>query len=378
MTTIRSIVIVGAGLAGLACALACAQAGAHVQVLDARPQRVSVPAHINVVPNLWRDLVLLGLAERCQQLGFVYNGIDVLDGRGERLMSWPTVGLASADLPPAMGMAHDCLLDVLGEAVESAKVPVFRGHRVVRVAGGVRPFVALADGATFDSDLIVLSTGAHCTLTPMGLTPVETTLTGSCWWHALVPRPQGIDRPTWVVGRQGYRVLIVPVNTVLAGVAILDDKGQAARHQRGPDRLTLQSLLNEYGGDLLQGMATSLDAKTAVCRRTVAHGVLPNPWHRDGVLVIGQRAHLFPPHLGQAAAQAVEDGLVLKQLLLQGIQREALLDRYSDCRSKRVQSVHDVVVRAASWMSSPVAEMDLEKLIRELVHIVSQSPLNSV
>ncbi|MBL8303508.1 MAG: NAD(P)-binding protein, partial [Ideonella sp.] len=57
--------IVGAGLGGLAAALAAVRAGAQVDVFEALAEPPALPVPIDVVPNLLRDLATLGLGEAC-------------------------------------------------------------------------------------------------------------------------------------------------------------------------------------------------------------------------------------------------------------------------------------------------------------------------
>jgi len=57
----RSIAVVGAGVAGLATALACARAGHRVQVFEQVPAFAPVGAGIQLGPNATRVLHSLGL-----------------------------------------------------------------------------------------------------------------------------------------------------------------------------------------------------------------------------------------------------------------------------------------------------------------------------
>ena len=43
--------------------------------------------------------------------------------------------------------------------------------------------------------------------------------------------------------------------------------------------------------------------------------LVPPPWHRGRVLLIGDAAHTTTPHHAQGAAMAVEDAVVLSELL---------------------------------------------------------------
>jgi flavin-dependent dehydrogenase len=54
---LQRVCVIGAGLAGLACALAASRRGLQVQVLDERGMPADLDAHVEVVPNMLRDLV---------------------------------------------------------------------------------------------------------------------------------------------------------------------------------------------------------------------------------------------------------------------------------------------------------------------------------
>ena len=61
----------------------------------------------------------------------------------------------------------------------------------------------------------------------------------------------------------------------------------------------------------------------AVVYRPVENVVVPAPWYRDNVVLIGDAAHATSPHCGQGAAQAIEDALVLTEELQRARRRSA-------------------------------------------------------
>ena len=58
---LQRIGVVGAGMAGLACALAAARSGRQVTLLEAAPQPPQLPGSVDVLPAMLRDLVGLVL-----------------------------------------------------------------------------------------------------------------------------------------------------------------------------------------------------------------------------------------------------------------------------------------------------------------------------
>lgn len=369
---LRRVCVIGAGLAGLACALAAASRGLRVQLLDDAPERPAVPAHIEVVPNMLRDLAELGVAEDCVRAGFAYRGVEVLDRQGRCLHQLPTPHLAGQRFPAALGIRHADLHQVLERAAALRGVALAREARVARVQGhGGQPGVVLATGESFEADLVLLATGLQGALRsevfPQAAPVADL---GQAWWYTLMPRPVDLDRPLIAVGDAGRRVVIVPVRHDVAGLALTEPKPVAV--PQGPTaRVThVRSALASFA-PRVRAAAAHLSDGLPVAMRPVRVGLLDAPWHRAGVLAVGDCAHALPPHLGQAAAQAIEDARVLGELMAQAPDRAALLDGFQRRRTERVQRVHELTVTAARWDLAPDGDADLGRLSDRLARTVA-------
>ncbi|HRD84845.1 MAG TPA: NAD(P)-binding protein, partial [Rubrivivax sp.] len=112
---VRDVVVVGGGLAGLACAAACAQAGARIELLESAASPLSRAAHLEIVPNLLRDLDTLGVAQACVRQGFAFSGSSVVDEDGTLRAELPSRRLAGPLLPPSVGIVYEDLLAILAQ-----------------------------------------------------------------------------------------------------------------------------------------------------------------------------------------------------------------------------------------------------------------------
>jgi 2-polyprenyl-6-methoxyphenol hydroxylase-like FAD-dependent oxidoreductase len=363
---VRRVVIVGAGVAGLSCALACARAGGQVQVLEARPALTGTPAHLEIVPNLLRDLARLGVAEDCVRRGFAYNGVAVVDEWGQAGFEVPTPTLAGDGLPPAAGIAYDDFLDVLRTRAAAAGAVVDLGRRVsaVEPASGR---VVTAEGQQLDADLVVLATGPESPLVQAHFGTATRTAPLQTWWHALLPRPAALDRATWMAGLPGRRLLLVPIGMSRAGVAVI----RTSEVAEGTHGSALLETLARWG-ELPRRLAALMTADTPTVLRPVSGALLDAPWYRGALLCAGASAHAVAPPFGQSAAQAVEDALVLGELMSAGLQRAALLERFMQRRGERARHVHALTTRAARWIAQPEPATDLIGVARELTHLVAQ------
>jgi 2-polyprenyl-6-methoxyphenol hydroxylase-like FAD-dependent oxidoreductase len=364
MAGLRHVGIVGAGLAGLTAALAAARAGCRVDVFEARGDAAAPAAHVDVVPNLLRDLVGLGVGAACVHRGFPYQGFAVVDDHGRLQFEVPTPRLAGTPWPASLGIRYADLLDLLRDAALAQGVHLHAGC-TVQDAGG-NGAITTDDGRRHHVDLAVVACGDTLPrVAGRDLEPVPESPMPQLWCHTLLPRPRGLERSSWVLGRDMLRALLVPVDARQAGVALMRPAAAPS------DTAALRQLLATQG-PLLRGLAEHWLDDTPVLRRPVRNGVLPGNWHHDGVLRIGRSAHRLPPHFGQAGAQVVEDACVLGDLLRAGLDRETLLAAFMQRRGERARGVHELAVQAARWQLQPEAATDLPALAAQLQQRVAE------
>lgn len=362
MASIRHVGVVGAGLAGLAAGLAAAASGVRVDVFEADIEPAAPAAHIDVVPNLLRDLVALGVGAGCVRHGFPYHGVAVIDGDGRPLFELPTPKLAGPGFPPSLGMVYGDLLALLREAALARGVRLHPGLAVREVRSGA---LFTQDGTRHDVDLAVVASGEHLPLLAGGAVALDCVALPQQWCHALLPRPVGLERATWVFGAGATKAMVVPVNLRQAGLALLLPAGADTTPA------ALRGVLAGQGR-WLQALGALWHDGTSTLVRHVRSGVLEGPWHAGGVLRIGHSAHVLPPHFGQAAAQAVEDAVVLGALLCDGAVRSDLLEAFTARRGERARAVHALATQAARWDLQPEAATDLPAIADRLAPLVAR------
>lgn len=359
--------IVGGGLAGLAAALAARAAGLQVEVYEAAAEPAPLPVPIDVVPNLLRDLTGLGLGEACVRRGFPYQGTVVMDAHGRRQFELPTPHLAGPRWPAALGMVYGELLALMREAALARGVRLHGGRRVSAIDAEGR--VWFGEQCTAAHELVVLASGAELPVLPAeAARPVPVEALPQQWCQALLPRPLGLEQAAWVLspGPAGpTKALLVPVDARRVGLVLQQPAGSDTRPAAIRARLA-------GTGPWLQRIAAEWTDATPTLMRPVSSGLLDGPWHAQGVLRVGHAAHVLPPQFGQAAAQTVEDAVVLGALLREQLPRELLLDRFTQRRAERARQVHAVVTQAARWDLHPEAATDLPALAQRLAQLIAE------
>lgn len=171
------VIVIGAGVAGLACALAAGSHDLQVQVFDEAPSPPRESSgHVEVVPSMLRDLVALGIADECTRAGFAYNGIDLVDRYGRVVVELAIDRLAGLRYPAALGISRSALLSLLEGAARARGVVIDRGSRVTAVepppAGPLHRDPSAAPCARADASRQAAALPIRCRRAPVpGATP---------------------------------------------------------------------------------------------------------------------------------------------------------------------------------------------------------------
>jgi 2-polyprenyl-6-methoxyphenol hydroxylase-like FAD-dependent oxidoreductase len=103
--------------------------------------------------------------------------------------------------------------------------------------------------------------------------------------------------------------------------------------------------------------------------------VLDGPWHRGRVVLIGDAAHSCPPTLAQGCAQALEDAVVLAEVLLDAPTLDpSVLDAFTDRRLPRARTVVENSVQLATWLLEHDPGADVPGLMGRTAALLSQRP----
>ena len=112
----------------------------------------------------------------------------------------------------------------------------------------------------------------------------------------------------------------------------------------------------------------------AVVYRPVENVVVPAPWHRGRVVLIGDAAHATTPHCGQGAAQAIEDGIVLAAELRAQATIADALDAFMDRRYERCRMIVEGSEAVGRWEQDNSLPIDPDAQ-RHAVTMAAMAPI---
>ncbi len=347
MTMKPTIMIAGAGIAGLTTAIALLRRGIDVDIYEAVPELRELGAGLQLAANGTRVLAHLGLRNAMERIVCPAAGKEVrLWNSGER---WKLFDLGEDSVrrfnSPYWFVHRGDFYKVLLEAVLALKPDAVHKNKFVTGYRNIRDGITLefADGTRATADAAIGADGIHSRMRHQMVGPGKPAFVGIISWRGLVPMerlPEELQRPVgtnWV--GPGGHVITYPVRRGellnFVGFAERADWTVESWTERGTaaecaaDFVGWNPLVHEIVRNVDEPFKWALLAREPLERMADARACL-----------IGDACHPMLPFLAQGANQALEDAIVLARCI------EAFADdvplalrRYETLRGPRTATI---------------------------------------
>lgn len=372
-----NVLVVGGGVGGLSGAIAMAQAGHHVTVVERQSDVHASVYGVGIIQpiNALRALDAIGCARDCVAAGYpatAWGSLYDVDGTFVREM--PGTPIAGLDLPPMNGLTRPKLHEILTRQAVAADVEIHYSTTFSELKPddhGVD--VAFPDGSTARFDIVVGADGVTSQVRRYVLdADLAPTYIGQSAYRVNIPGDPMIDRIILQnsPGGMAGMVPIGPDRAYLFFNAQMDRPGPAASNDDLVERL--QEHLAPFGGITARVRDQHIDASSPIVLRPEESLIAPAPWHHGRVVLLGDAVHAITPHLGQGAAQAIEDGVVLADCLTKHSDVERAFAEYTDRRYERCKLIVDTSLAIAEWEMGRLESFDNVAATDHVLDVMAQ------
>ena len=307
------VAIVGAGIGGLAAAIALLKRGIDVRIYEQAAALQEVGAGVAIQPNGMRMLRRLGLADAVARCGARWWDPQFCRADG----SW-VAPMWRPEMAREIEFYGIHRADLLARLIERLPAGIVRtAHRCVGFTQEQdRAELIFANGARATADVVVAADGIHSVLQRLVVAASAPQFSGAVAYRGLISAasvswPAGAMR-NWLGAGKHFLAYPVRAGELINYVGVVQTNAQMQESWSRP----------ADPGDLARefvGWDPMVEAIIARARATFLWGLYDREplsrWTCGRLALLGDAAHPMLPHLGQGANQAIEDAVVLAAVL---------------------------------------------------------------
>ncbi len=334
------VIVIGAGMAGLAAGIAMRQVGYEVEIYEKTRKLRPAGAGISLWSNGIKVLNKLGLGKEVAAIGGQMNRMEYRNQEGEVLNDINLLPLmeevGQRPYPVSRTDLQQMMLSAFGES------DVTMGMRCVEVKQDRESATAIfEDGTTATGDVVIGADGIHSAVREyLGGGKVEPRYAGYVNWNGIVEAsPDLAESDVWVIYvGDGKRASMMPIGDNRFYFFMGCPKPQGTSTLPENIRAELKEIFTGWAQPV-QNLIEKLDPEKV--NRLEISDIDPLPsLVRGRIALVGDAGHATTPTLGQGGCQAMEDAEVLcRYLVTTNISVEDALKRYETERKERVKKL---------------------------------------
>ena len=338
----QSVMIIGAGVAGLATARVLALRGAKVTVLEQADAIREVGAGLQISPNGACVLRALGLQEALDAASTRAEAVQLIDGpTGD-----PVTRLDLARLRPGQGYHFLHRADLIGLLLKGAQETGVTLRLLSRIdsvdLSGLHPAVTLDTGERMEARLLIGADGLH-SKTRVALNGPETPFfTHQVAWRAVIACEAEAAPVAEVHMGPGRHLVSYPLRGgTLRNIVAVEERQRWAEESwtLRDDSMDLRLAFEAFSPRVRDWLDRVEDPWLwGLFRHTVAETWV-KPMGQGGAALLGDAAHPTLPFLAQGASMGLEDAWVLADSLTTHDTPAAALAAYQATRKPRTTRI---------------------------------------
>ena len=367
----RSILVVGGGIGGLTAAIAFRNVDFKVDIVELNPAWSVYGVGIIQQANVVRAMAQLGILDEYLAASFGFDKVQIQDIDGRVLANIPSPRLAGDQYPANLGVGRPALHDVLKSKTKASGADVRLGLSVERLEPrGDVVDVTFTDGTTGTYDLVVGADGVNSKVRALAFGEnMKPRFTGQAVWRHNFARPPEVDCLCAVVSGE-HNAGLVPLSETLMYVYVTSEEAGNPKFPREQLPDLMRERMKPFGG-LIGQLRDLVGGPDDIVYRPMEALLVPAPWNRGRIVLIGDAAHATTPHLGQGAGMAVEDSIVLAEEMSRDQSFEDAMEAFMERRFERCKFVVETSVQIGDWEMEGRHDIDRAALVRRMNEVTS-------
>ena len=352
-----SVLIVGGGIGGLFLGASLYRRGIPCEIVERQSEWTTTGAAITLFPNGMRALRELGLDEIVQSRGAPVGMVTALDRNGAVVREdppemWDGVGRMVTIHRRAL---QEILLEAAGD------VPVRMGTTVQSInQSDTVVDVRLSDNSELQVDLLVGADGIRSQVRALCFEDTPPKYVGQMYWRTALHEPV-IDQPTMMVDA-GRFVALLPLGAGLTYLSVQLQTDVPIIGVPANDTELLRKTFADFGEPMTRALRALQTAEPV--HFGPAEEIVRDKWQSGRVILIGDAAHACSPVLAQGGSLAMEDGVVLSELLGELADIDRALADFVRRREPRCRMVRERTVQRIAMLNSGADGVDIAENMR--------------
>jgi 5-methylphenazine-1-carboxylate 1-monooxygenase len=392
-----TVLVAGAGIAGLTLALSLHQVGIDVRLFEQSEKLEPLGVGINVLPHAVRELSELGLLDELAATGVPTAELAYYSKHGQRIWSeprgreagyrWPQFSIHRGQLQMIL---YRAVIDRLGpDAIRTGA----RIEAVTQNCDGVRAMIARSDGGREEVSgaVLIACDGIHSAIRrsfyPDEGPPIWN---GAILWRGVTEaKPFLTGRSMIMAGHEFQKFVCYPISreALDRGDAVINwiaEKKFAPDHEWRREDWNRPGKLEDFLPDFEDWRFDWLDVPGIIRTASAVYEFpmvdrdpLPE-WTRGRVTLLGDAAHPMYPIGSNGASQAIIDARVLTaEFVTRGVGPEAL-EAYADIRRPATAAIVEANRRNGPEQVMQLVETRAPDGFEDAAQVISQDELQDI
>jgi len=338
------VVVVGAGIGGLAAAVALRRIGIKTLVIERAPSIHEVGAGLSIWSNAVKALRELGLEDKVMASASVIDRNLVQTTKGCFIARTELSELSKMAGAPCVCIHRGVLQKILLDALPQDSL-----RTGIRCTGFDDSTLILENGERIEADVLVGADGISSVIRE-GLHGAEAPrYAGYTCWRGIRDDAPGLlqENTALLVMGGGSQFGVAPCGPGKLYWFLTKNAPRGTRQTK----TTAIAVCRDWAAPVPEIVAGT--SENAILQNDIIDRPPLRWWGRGAVTLLGDAAHPTTPNLGQGACQALEDAVVLAHCLSETRPIEPALRKYQGLRLPRTTEI----VRN-SWQTGKVIQLD--------------------